>query len=120
MDPEEPKLKGVVSEVGLKRDETHFTSFNLKIGVVMNTKKNLSYREGEQLMMQLRKELLGKEVEITSNIFRCPVCGRGFNTEQGMKQHMRMTHEKKKKTKKRSKKTTSTNKPKKASKKKKS
>ena len=120
MGSEEPKVKGVVSEVGLERDENHFSSFNLKIGVVVEAKKNLSYEEGVQLMRQFRKELLGKEVEITSKIFRCPVCDKGFNTEQGMKQHIRMTHETKKEAKKRKKKKPSSKKPKKASKKKKS
>jgi len=98
---EEPKIKGIVSEVGLERDEDHFHSFNLKIGVVVKAGKSLDYERGERMMRQFRKELLGKEVEITPIMVLCPICGRGFNTEQGMRQHMRMTHEKKKATKKR-------------------
>ena len=92
---EEPKVKGVVKEVGLERDEGQFHSFNLKIGVVVKAGKSLNYEDGEQLMRQFRKELLGKEVNITPITFPCPICGRGFKSEQGMKQHMRIVHEKK-------------------------
>lgn len=97
MSDEEPKIRGVVSEVGLERDEDHFRSFNLKIGVVLKAGKSLTYKEGEQQMRRFRKELLGKEVEVSAILFKCPTCGRGFNTEQGMKQHVRMTHKKTKK-----------------------
>jgi len=97
MSDEEPKVRGVVSEVGLERDEERFRSFNLKIGVVLKADKSLTYREGEKQMNRFRKEFLGKTVEVSAIIHRCQVCGRGFNTEQGMKQHIRMTHEKTKK-----------------------
>jgi uncharacterized C2H2 Zn-finger protein len=45
-------------------------------------------------------------VEISAIVVACPVCGKGFNTEQGMKQHVRMVHEKKKKPVKKTKGTT--------------
>jgi len=61
-----PKIKGVVSEVGLERDEDHFRSFNLKMGVVVNAGKRLSYEEGERMMRGFRKDFLGKTVEITT------------------------------------------------------
>ena len=50
-------------------------------------------------MKQFRTELLGKKAEITAIVVPCPICGKGFNTEQGMKQHVRMVHEKKRKVK---------------------
>ena len=93
MDSGESKLKGVVSDLGLERDEEHFRSFNLKVGIVVKAEKSLSYEDGERLMRQLRKELLGKEVEITSIIFRCSKCGKEFNNEQGLKRHTRIAHE---------------------------
>lgn len=93
---EEPKVRGIVSEVGLERDEGHFRSFKLKIGVLVKDERRLSYRDGERLMRQFRKELLGKEVDVTPIMFRCPICGKGFNSERGMRQHARMIHEKKK------------------------
>jgi len=95
VDSEETKVRGVVREVGIERDESHFNSFNLKIGVVVKAGKSLSYEAGERLMRQFRKELLGKEVKIAPIVVLCPVCGKGFKSEQGMKQHMRMIHEKK-------------------------
>jgi len=97
---EAPKIRGVVREVGLERDDDRFRSFNLRIGVVVKAGKSLSYEEGERMMRRFRKELLGKRVEIAAIMIPCPICGKGFNTEQGMKQHMRLTHEKKKKAKK--------------------
>ena len=108
MNSNEPRLKGVVKDVGLERDEEHFRSFNLKIGVVVKAEKSLSYEEGERMMRQFRKEFLGKEVEIASIIFRCLKCGREFNNEQGLKRHTRIAHEAKK-AEKRSLKTTGKN-----------
>ena len=101
MDSVEPKIKGVVSEVGLKRDEDQFSSFNLKIGVLLKHRKSLTYEQGEKMIGRFRKELLGKEIEITTIKVLCPICRKGFNTEQGMKRHVRMVHEKKKETRKR-------------------
>jgi len=60
-----PKFKGVVKEVGLERDEDHFRSFNLKMGVIVNAGKKLSYEEGEKMMSGFRDDFLGKTVEIT-------------------------------------------------------
>ena len=117
MASEAPKIRGVVREVGLERDDDRFRSFNLRIGIVVKAGKSLSYEEGERMMRRFRKELLGKRVEIAAIMVLCPICGKGFNTEQGMKQHMRLTHEKKKKAKKKRK--TSSKKTKKTSKKRK-
>ena len=104
------KIKGVVGEIGLERKEG---KFNLTVGLVLKT-GGLTYAQGERLMAEMRKELLGKVVEIAEIIHPCPVCGKGFNTSQGMKQHVRMVHEKGKK-----KETVKVEKPKAAPKKKK-
>ncbi len=87
------KTKGIVREIGLERNEGKFNSFNLTVGLVLKT-GGLSYAQGERLMAEMRKELLGKMVEIAEIIHLCPVCEKGFNTMQGMKQHVRMVHEK--------------------------
>ena len=107
---ENNKIKGVIGEVGLQRVGDRFNAFNLTINMVVDPGGTLSYDKGEQLMQQFRKQLLGKKVEIAEIIVPCPICGKGFNTEQGMKQHMRMVHKEKKKTTKKSKKTTDTKK----------
>jgi hypothetical protein len=91
------RIKGVVGEVGLVRDIEKFNSFNLTINMVVDSGKAMTYEKGERLMNEFRKELLGKKVEIAAIVVPCPICGKGFNTEQGMKQHMRMVHDKKKK-----------------------
>jgi hypothetical protein len=90
------KIKGVVGEVGLERNEGKFNSFSLTIGLTLKT-GGLTYAQGERLIVEMRKELLGKEVEIAEIIHLCPICDRGFNTMQGMRQHVRMVHEKGKK-----------------------
>jgi hypothetical protein len=90
------KVKGIVEEVGLIRDEDKFNAFNIMIGLVVDSGKSLNLDQGERLMKQFRKELLGKAVEIAAVSVPCPVCGKAFNTEQGMKQHMRMIHKKNK------------------------
>ncbi|UCH56903.1 MAG: C2H2-type zinc finger protein [Candidatus Bathyarchaeota archaeon] len=100
---EEEKIKGMVGEVGLIRDEERFNAFNLTISMVLKSGKPLTLDQAESMIKQYRKELLGKEVEISAITVPCPICGKGFNTEQGMKQHVRMVH-KKKKTKKTAKK----------------
>jgi hypothetical protein len=107
------KIKGVVGEIGLERNEGKFNSFNLTVGLVLKT-GGLTYAQGERLIVEMRKELLGKMVEIAEIIHLCPVCEKGFNTMQGMKQHVRMVHEKGKK-----KETVKAEKPKAAPKKKK-
>ena len=115
---EENKIKGVIGEVGLQRVGDRFNAFNLTINMVVDPGGTLSYDKGEQLMQQFRKQLLGKKVEIAEIIVPCPICGKGFNTEQGMKQHMRMTHKKKvkKKPASKTKKTSSRSKKKKSTK----
>jgi hypothetical protein len=90
------KIKGVVGEIGLERNGGKFNSFNLTVGLVLKT-GGLTYAQGERLIVEMRKELLGKMVEIAEIIHLCPVCEKGFNTMQGMKQHVRMVHEKGKK-----------------------
>ena len=65
MSSRKPKIRGVVREVGLERDENQFHSFNLKMGVVVNAGKKLSYEEGEKVMKGFRQDFLGKTVEIT-------------------------------------------------------
>ncbi len=90
------KIKGIVGEVGLERNEGKFNSFNVTVGLTLKTGA-LTYAQGERLIAEMRKELLGKAVEIAEIIHLCPVCEKGFNTMQGMKQHVRMVHEKGKK-----------------------
>ena len=97
-DIENQKFKGVVEEVGLQRDGDQFNSFSLTVSMVVKTEKKLTYTQGERLMTRFRKELLGKNVEIAAIIHTCPICGKGFNTEHGMKQHQRRIHDKTKKT----------------------
>ena len=93
------KIRGVVGEVGLERDAERFNAFNVTISMVVNTGKALTFNQGEQLIKEFRKEILGKAVEMTAIVVPCPVCGKGFNTEQGMRQHVRMVHERKAKPK---------------------
>ena len=88
----EEKLLGVVNEIGLERDEERFANFNLKVGVLMRTDKRLSYNEGERLIRQLRKELLGKNIEFEAIAIPCPICSKTYNSELGMKQHLRRQH----------------------------
>lgn len=64
MSSRKPKIRGVVREVGLERDENQFHSFNLKMGVVINAGKKLSYEEGEKVMKGFKQDFLGKTVEI--------------------------------------------------------
>ncbi|MBC8225318.1 C2H2-type zinc finger protein [Candidatus Bathyarchaeota archaeon] len=90
------KIKGIVGEVGLERNEDKFNSFSLTVGLTLKT-GGLSYAQGERLVAEMRKALLGKEVEIAEIFHLCPVCEKGFSTMQGMKQHVRIVHEKSKK-----------------------
>lgn len=96
MTKREGNVEGVINQVGLERDEERFGAFNLRISMIMDTENSLTYEKGEEMMNELRKRLLGKRVEIAAIIVPCPVCGKGFNTEVGMKQHMRIVHGKKK------------------------
>ena len=92
MDAEDEKFQGVVSHVGLERDEAEFLNFNLTLGILVKTEK-LTYTEGERIVKRLQKELLGKNVELGTVAVPCPVCGKTFNTETGMRQHLRKQHE---------------------------
>jgi hypothetical protein len=92
----EGNVEGIINQVGLERDDERFGAFNLRISLIMDTENSLTYEKGEEMMNELRKRLLGKRVEIAAIIVPCPVCGKGFNTEVGMKQHMRIVHGKKK------------------------
>jgi hypothetical protein len=92
MAQEDLKKLGIVSEVGLERDATEFTVYNLKVGIKLKAEKKLSYTEGEKLIKQLRKELLGKNIELEAVAVPCPMCGKVFNSEAGMKQHVRRQH----------------------------
>jgi uncharacterized C2H2 Zn-finger protein len=93
MAAEDEKFHGVVSHVGLERDEAEFLNFNLTLGITVKTERKLSYDEGERLVKRLQKELLGKNVELGTLAVPCPVCGKTFNTETGMRQHLRKQHE---------------------------
>jgi len=92
MATEDEKFQGVVSHVGLERDEAEFLNFNLTLGILVKTEK-LTYSEGERLIKKFQKELLGKNIELGAVAVPCPVCGKTFNTEVGMKQHLRKQHE---------------------------
>ena len=92
MAQEDTKFHGVVNQVGLERDEAEFRSFNLTLGIKVKTGKKLSLKEGERLIKQMRKDFLGKNIEFEAISIPCPVCGRTFNTEPGMKQHLRRQH----------------------------
>jgi hypothetical protein len=99
----EDKILGVVNAVGLERDDQEFRNFNLTVGIKIKTDKKISYTEGEKLVRQLQKDLMGKNIELEPVMVPCPVCGKTFNSEQGMKQHQRLQHKeeepkKKKKT----------------------
>ena len=100
MSVESRKMKGVVGEVGIERDEERLNSFNIALRLIVNNGKPLNFEQADRLMMEMRGELLGKEVELSTIVFPCPVCGKVFNKEKGMKQHMRMVHSKKGKGKK--------------------
>lgn len=92
MAQEEAKFHGVVNQVGLERDEAEFRNFNLTLGIKVKTGKKLSLKEGERLIKQMRKEFLGKNIAFEAISIPCPVCGKTFNTEAGMKQHVRRQH----------------------------
>ena len=89
------KIKGIVGEVGLERNEGKFNSFSVTVGLTLKT-GGLTYAQGERLIAEMRKELLGKAM-IAEIIPLCPVCEKGFNTMRGMRQHVRLVHEKGKK-----------------------
>jgi hypothetical protein len=89
---QDDKLLGVVNAVGLERDTQEFRNFTLTMGIKIKTEKKISYTEGEKLMKQLQKELMGKNIELGAVAVACPICGKVYNSEQGMKQHQRLQH----------------------------
>jgi len=93
MAQDDPKMLGTVSEIGLERDEQEFRNFNLTVGIRLKTGKKLTYSEGEKLIKQLRKNLLGKNIELEAIAVPCPFCGKTYNSEVGMKQHVRRQHD---------------------------
>ncbi len=78
---ENQKLKGVIGEVSLERDEDKFNTFNVTIKMIVDNGRPLNYDRGETLVQQFRKGLLGKKVELSAVVVACPVCGKGFNSE---------------------------------------
>ena len=92
MTSENETTKGTVNEVGIERDENQFRNFNLTIGIKVDTENKLTYNQGERLLKQYRRNLLGKNIELKPIAIPCPVCGKTFNSEQGTKQHLRMSH----------------------------
>jgi hypothetical protein len=93
MAQEDLKRLGVVSEVGLERDAQEFTSYNLKVGIKLKSDKKLSHTEAERLIKQLKKDLMGKNIELEAVAVPCPICKKVFNSETGMKQHVRRQHD---------------------------
>jgi len=86
------KFKGLVREVGLVRDNDHFHSFNITVGIVIRSDKRLTYDEAERLSGQFRRRYLGKEVDLLGVTVLCPICGKGFNSEGGVKKHVKASH----------------------------
>ena len=89
---QEDKLHGVVNAVGLERDEQEYQNFTITVGIKIKMDKKVSYTEGEKLMKQFQKDFLGKNIEMGAVAIECPICGKTFNSEQGMKQHQRLQH----------------------------
>jgi len=89
---QEDKLLGVVNAVGMERDEQEYQSFTITLGIKIKIDKKVSYTEGEKIMKQFQKDLLGKNVEMGAIAVECPICGKVYNSEQGMKQHLRLQH----------------------------
>jgi hypothetical protein len=96
----EDKIQGVVNAVGLERDDQEFRNFNLTVGIKIKIDKKITYTEGEKLIKQLQKDLMGKNIELEPVAVPCPICGKTFNSEQGMKQHQRLQHKEDEKPKK--------------------
>ena len=94
----EEKIKGIVGEVGLERNKGKFSSFSVTMGLTLK-KGRLTYFQGERLIAEMRKKLLGKEVEVAVICLCCPVCEKKFNTMNGMRIHVGKVHEKGKKKK---------------------
>jgi len=93
MAQEDMKKLGIVSQIGLERDAQEFTSYNLTVGIKLKSDKKLTYAEGERLIKKLKKDLMGKNIELEAITVPCGFCGKIFNSETGMKQHVRRQHE---------------------------
>ncbi|MFC1803966.1 C2H2-type zinc finger protein [Thermoproteota archaeon] len=89
---QEEKILGVVNAVGIERDDQEFRNFTLILGIKIKTDKKITYTEGEKIIKQLQKNLLGKNIELETIAVPCPICGKTYNSEQGMKQHQRLQH----------------------------
>lgn len=89
---QDDKLLGVVNAVGLERDDQEYRKFTLTVGIKIKTEKKISYAEGEKLMKRLQKEFMGKNIEFGAVAIPCPICGKVYNSTQGMKQHQRLQH----------------------------
>jgi hypothetical protein len=93
MAQEDVKKLGIVSQIGLERDAQEFTSYNLTVGIKLKSDKKLTYAEGERLIKQLKKDLMGKNIELGAIEIPCPYCGKVFNSKKGMKAHTRSQHD---------------------------
>jgi hypothetical protein len=91
---QQEKILGVVNAIGIERDELEFRNFTLIMGIKIKTDKKITYNEGEKIIKKLQKSLLGKNIELETISIPCPICNKTFNSEQGMKQHKRLTHDK--------------------------
>ena len=110
---QEEKILGVVNAVGIERDEQEYQNFTLIMGIKIKTDKKISYTEGEKIIKKMQKSLLGKNIQLEAIAIACSICNKTFNSEQGMKQHKRLIHNKEelpKKKRGRKKKTTNTKK----------
>jgi uncharacterized C2H2 Zn-finger protein len=93
MAQEDMKKLGVVSEIGIERDAQEFTSYNLTVGIKLKSDKKLTYAESERLVKVLKKELMGKNIELEAVAVPCPYCGKIYNSDKGMKAHVRSQHD---------------------------
>ena len=90
------KILGIVNAVGLERDNQEFRNFTITMSIKVKTEKKINYTEGEKLRKQLQKKLMGKNIELGAVAVPCPICGKVYNSDQGMKQHQRLQHKKNK------------------------
>ena len=71
MAQEDMKKLGIVSQIGLERDAQEFTSYNLTVGIKLKSDKKLTYAEGERLIKKLKKDLMGKNIELEAIAVPC-------------------------------------------------
>ena len=86
------KIQGVVNAIGIERDELEYQNFTLIMGIKIKTDKKITYSEGEKIIKNMQKNLLGKNIKLEAIAIPCPICNKTFNSEKGMKQHKRLTH----------------------------